>query len=341
MRSWLARQPAGTAVAMEGGFGWQWVADLVAESGLEPHLGHPPAIKALAKGEPKSDRRDADRLARFWLEHKFPRAYLAPPELRLIRERIRYRMALVRLRTGVKNRVQAILHRHGLLHPYSDLFGMGGRAWLAEQALPDASRTVLDGWLSLIDEIGRQLAAVEDWMRNNLVEDTIVRWLRTIPGIGLILSHVIRAEIGELERFDGRRRLTSYAGLAPLSDDSADRHGQRHISEHCNHALRWALIEAASNVLRRKDCPQRLRRLHQRLTLGGRVNKAQAKVALARELCGLVYIVWKKGEAYREHPPQRPGVADGRSAPSSLRSQETRHPMVRRAARRAAKPVCN
>jgi transposase len=311
MRSWLARFEAGTPVAMEGAFGWQWIADLLAEVGLDPHLGHPPAIKVLAKNEAKGDRCDADRLGRFFLRGIFPESYLATVDVRQLRERIRYRMALVGLRTGVKNRIQALLHRLGLLHDYSDLFGKRGRAWLRELQLPPASRAALDGQLRLIDLLTELIDEVEAWMKRNLEEDEIVRLLQTIPGIGLILAHVIRAEIGELERFPKVKQLVSYSGLAPLSDDSADRHGRRHISLFCNHSLRWALIEAAGNVLRSRRPPERLLRLYHRLSHGGRSNKAQARVAVARELCELVYVIWKKGEAYCEQPRVRPGARHG------------------------------
>lgn len=300
MRAELQRLPPGTPVAMEGSFGWPWIADLLDELGLDPHLGHPPAIKVLAKNEAKADRVDADRLGRFWLRGIFPESYLSTPEVRQLRERLRYRMALVQLRTMIKNRVQAILHRQGVLHDFSDLFGKGGRAFLKTLALPAASRETLDGWLDHIDLANVGLAEVETWMLQNLAEDEIVRWLKTIPGIGLILAHVIRAEIGEIERFPGRRHLTSYSGLAPLANDSADRHGRRHIGVACNHTLRWAFIEAAGIAVRSKNCPRHLSKLHYRLTCGGRANKCEAKVAVARELCELTYVIWKKGEPYRE-----------------------------------------
>lgn len=308
MRNELAKLPPATPVAMEGAFGWPWIADLLAELGLDPHLGHPPAIKVLAKNEAKADRVDADRLGRFWLRGIFPESYLSTPEVRQLRERLRYRMALVHLRGGIKNRVQAILHRQGILHDFSDLFGKGGRAFLSTLSVPEACRAVLDGWLAQIDLLGDHLADVEAWMKQRLEEDEITRLLQTIAGIGLTLSHVIRAEIGQLEeRFPSRRHLTSYAGLAPLADDSANRHGRRHIAPACNHTLRWAFIEAAGGALRSKQCPANLRRLYNRLTHGGRINKQQAKVAVARKLCELVYVIWKKGEPYREHnSPVRP-----------------------------------
>jgi transposase len=301
MHAWLEQLPPGTPVAMEGAFGWQWVADFLAEVGLDPHLGHPPGLKVLAKNEPKSDRVDADRLARFWLRGTFPQSYLATPEVRQIRERIRYRMALSRVRAAVKCRIHAILHRQGVLHDFSDLFGKQGRQFLQRLKLPAASGCVLDGWLQLQDEVVQLLTDVEDWMEQTLEVDPIVRILATIPGLGLILAHVIRAEVGQLdERFANRRRFTSYVGLAPMANDSAERHGRRHVSRACNHTLRWALVEAATNALRSRRCPPKLRQLWQRLTLGGRARKAEARVAVARELTELVYVCWKKGEEYRE-----------------------------------------
>ncbi len=324
MRQWLGRVPAGTPVALEAAFGWPWIADLLEEVGLEPHLGHPPAIKVLAQHEAKGDRCDADRLAKFQLRGILPESYLAPPEVRQRRERLRYRIALVRLQTGVKNRVQAILHRLGILHPFSDLFGKSGRAFLEKLDLPEASQAVLDGYLRLLDHLREEIQQVEQWMRRNLPEDEVVRWLKTLPGIGVILAHVIRAEIGQIERFPSYRHLGSYSGLAPLSDDSADRHGRRHCSPACNHTLRWALIEAVTGVLAIKGTKVwRLRRLYGRLTGGGRYNKNQAKVALARELIKLVYVVWSKGEPYTETPPPRPGSCGDNRQANSIRREDT------------------
>lgn len=342
MREWLGRVPAGTPAALEAAFGWPWIADLLEEVGLEPHLGHPPAIKVLAQHEAKGDRCDADRLGKFQLRGILPESYLAPPEVRQRRERMRYRIALVRLQGGVKNRIQAILHRLGILHSFSDLFGKSGRVFLEQLDLPEASQAVLGGYLRLLDHVVEEIQQVEQWMRRNLPQDEVVRWLKTIPGIGLILAHVIRAEIGELERFPSYRHLGSYSGLAPLSDDSADRHGRRHCSPACNHTLRWALIEAATGVLATKGSKAwRLRRLYARVTGGGRYNKNQAKVAVAHELIKLVYIVWKKEEPYMETPPPRPGShaenrqanpsrTNGKTAKTTLRPDQPRHPMVRR-----------
>ena len=102
------------------------------------------------------------------------------------------------------------------------------------------------------------------------------------------------------------------------------------------------MIEAATGVLATKgNKVWRLRRLYGRLTGGGRYNKNQAKVALARELIKLVYVVWSKGEPYTETPPPRPGSCgenrqanssrrEDKTAETTLRPDQPRHAMVRR-----------
>jgi transposase len=337
LRQWLSHLDREIPVALEAAFGWPWVADLLEQLGHPVHLGHPPAIRVLAQHEAKSDRRDSDRLGKFQLRGILPESYLAPPEVRQIRERTRYRMALSKLRSGVKSRIQAILHRLGILHPFSDLFGKAGREFLEHLELPESSAVVLRGYLDSLDVLAMLIAEVERWMEKNLQVDEIVRLLTTIPGIGLILAHVIRAEIGEIARFPDRRHLARYDGLAPLSDDSAARSGPRHCSPACNHVLRWALIEAAHGALNDRQHARRLKRLHARLTHGGRCNKSQAKVAVAHQLSDLVYTVWSKRVAYNETPPPRPGsrvAAPARQenpkTRATLRPDQPRHPMVRR-----------
>ena len=342
MRAWLSHLDPEIPVALEATFGWPWVADLLQELGHPVHLAHPPVVRALAKHEAKTDRCDSDRLGKFQLRGILPESYLAPPEVRQRRERTRYRMALSALRTAVKNRAQAILHRHGILHDFSDLFGKAGRRFLDDLALPEGSRQALNGYLRLLDTLTLLIHEVEQWMVENLEADEIVRLLMTIPGIGLILAHVIRAEIGEIERFPTFRHLASYGGLAPMSDDTAGREGPRHCSSACNHILRWAFIEAVHGVQRTKG-PRgfRLRRLCARLCGSGRPKgrKSSAKVAVAHQLSKLVYVVWTKRAPYTDTPPPRPGSRQGRhpykespTAKTTLRSDQPRHPMVRRRA---------
>ena len=188
MRRWLSRLAEGTPVALEAAFGWPWVADLLQELKLDPHLAHPPATRILARHEAKTDRCDADRLGRFYLGGKLPESYLAPPEVRELRDRIRYRMALARIRTGIKNRIGAVLHRRGVLHRYSDLFGRAGRRFLEELNLSPGAQVAVRGYLEVLDQTQRQLDQVECWMQRNLKEDEVTRLLGVKKGTGAYIG---------------------------------------------------------------------------------------------------------------------------------------------------------
>ncbi len=104
---------------LEGTFGWGWMSDELKAAGLDPHLASSSKVAGWrkARGIAKSNRTDADLLSELWSERgRWWEVWLAPPAVRQQREWLRYRMTLVRTQTGLKNRIHAVLHRHGILH---------------------------------------------------------------------------------------------------------------------------------------------------------------------------------------------------------------------------------
>jgi transposase len=108
-------------VALEAAFGWEWLADLLEAEGI--HLAHPRHTKAIAAARVKTDAVDAGTLAHLLRADLLPEAYIAPRELRELRELLRHHIALTRLRTALKNRVHALLARQGVQHGRAELFG--------------------------------------------------------------------------------------------------------------------------------------------------------------------------------------------------------------------------
>ena len=106
--------PVGTHVALEATYGWEWLAELLEEAGYDVHLAHPLRTQAIAAARVKTDAVDAKTLAHLLRTGLLPEAYIAPPELRDLRELLRHRAVLTRMRTAVKNRVHALLARQGI-----------------------------------------------------------------------------------------------------------------------------------------------------------------------------------------------------------------------------------
>ncbi len=317
LRRELGRWPRGTPVVLEGTFGWGWMSDELSAAGLDPHLASSKKVAAWrdARGLAKSNRTDADLLSELWSqEPRWWEVWLAPPEVRSQREWLRYRMTLVRLQTGLKNRIHAVLHRHGIVHGESDLFGASGRRFLNllvaanEATLPDSARATLKGYLPLLDHVRRQIAAVTREVRGQITRTPAGERLRTMPGIDYILAYTILAEVGRIERFRSAKHLAAYSLLAPRAYDSGEDDGEAPKGRHVGHAgrrtLKWAWIEAAHGAVRQGG---RFRAIFDRRTNRGTRDCNRGYIAVGHELCRIAYLLWKKEIDYTDPPPPRPG----------------------------------
>lgn len=315
LRSW----PKGTPVILESTFGWGWISDELAEADLEPHLANSRKVAAWrdARGLAKSNRIDSDLLSELWSQQpRWWEVWLAPPEVREQREWMRCRMSLVKMQTGLKNRIHAVLHRHGIVNEHSDLFGTKGRRMLSslvtpaagDVTLPDSGRATLKGYLQLLDQVRRQMARVTREFRKQLVRKSAGRRLMTLPGVGPILAYTIMAEIGRIERFRNAKHLASYSLLVPRADDSGEEDPEHAKGRHIGHAgrrtLKWAWIEAAHGAMRSGG---RFRAIYDRVTNGGKKDRNRGYIAVAHELCRIGYVLIAKDVDYCANRPARPG----------------------------------
>ncbi|MEW5768705.1 MAG: IS110 family transposase [bacterium] len=288
--------PSGTQVAMEATCGWSWLSELLQDLDLEVKLAHPSKVRVIAESQVKTDKVDARVLAQLLRTNFLPEAYLAPREQREARDLLRYRMSLVHLRTGVKNRIHALLIRLGIHHSYSDLFGKQGLGFLSSLQLSSVHRKTLDGYLSVLDTTASLIKEAEVDIRQVIKESEEGQHLLTVPGIGFILAYLILVEIGDINRFPSSKKLCSYAGLVPSVHQSSSRNYHGHIVKGANRYLCWGMIEAAQKA---KVIDPYLRDKAQKIEKkkGGGV----ATVAIARQLMAIIYHLLKeKRDYYRE-----------------------------------------
>jgi transposase len=243
----LGRLDPGTPVAFEAAYGWGWLADLLEELGLEPHLVHPNRCKAIASARLKDDKVDARTLAHLLRTDLLPEAWIAPQAVRDQRALLRHRVALVQVATSLRNRVHAVLADRGI-RLEQRLWSVAGRAWLASLALPPVGRAIVDDCLALIDVLDPIVARLERDLRARAKPDPRVEALMALPGVGWITAMTLVAEIGDITRFPSARKLCAWAGLTPQvrNSDRKVRHG--HITKQGSAAVRWVLTEAAQRA---------------------------------------------------------------------------------------------
>jgi transposase len=320
LRDRLSHWPRGLRVVMEASFGWQWVADEMLASGLRPELCNCYKMERMreARGLVKTNTKDAD-LASLMPFEKDPwwQVWMAPPEVRDDRERMRHRSAMVGMQTAAKNRISALFHRHGIFHGFSDLFGAAGRKFLAqvcqaghagEVTLMPGALSALRGQVQLLEQVRAQLAGIALELRGHLPRVGLAKRLDGIPGIGLILSHTMISEIGVITRFPHHRALARYSLLAPECRDTGENDGKapigRHLGRRGNRTLKWAFIEAAHGAVRKGG---KWRAIFNAATEGGKKDLNRGYIKVARELVKVVYVVWAKNVEYTDQPPRRPG----------------------------------
>jgi transposase len=278
-------------IAVEATYGWEWLAELLQDSGYDLHLAHPLRTRAIAAARVKTDAVDAKTLALLLRADLLPEAYVAPRDLRDLRELLRHRIALTAMRSALKNRVHAILAKHGITREHSDLFGKGGRQFLAALELREAPRARLDSLIALICDFDREIEATSKEIDQRAKADDRVDVLCQIRGIGPYTAMLIIAEVGEISRFPDARHLCAWAGLTPTVRSSDGRARLGHISRQGSPALRWALVEAAQKCTTGGGP---LREQFERIAK--RRGRKIAKVAVARQILTLSYYGLRDGE---------------------------------------------
>ena len=152
-------------MAVEATINWYWAVDTLEDLGLEVHLANPFKVRLIAECTIKTDTVDATVLAQLLRLNYLPESRITPRPMRLLRDRLRYRITLVQTRTAFKCRVHALLEKAGIGAPeVSDLFGKTGRQWLEQVQLPSEYRQNMDGYLRMLDELTEDIRAVERWL---------------------------------------------------------------------------------------------------------------------------------------------------------------------------------
>jgi transposase len=229
-----------------------------------------------------------------------PEAYVAPRELRDLRDLLRQRVVLTQMRTALKNRVHALIARQGIAHGHADLFGGAGRATLDRLPLRPQPRRRLEVLLRLIGDFDREIDALASEIDRLAKHDPRVEVLTQIRGIGRYIAMLIIAEVGEVERFPSARHLCAWAGLTPTVRSSDGKARLGHISRLGSSTLRWALVEAAQHT-QRGGGP--LRQSFERIAK--RRGRQVAKVAIARKMLTLCYYGLRDGEIRCLNVPDR------------------------------------
>jgi transposase len=281
-------------VGAECMFTWYWLADLCLEEKIKFLLGHALYMKAIHGGKKKDDKLDSEKIARLMRGGTFPLSYVYPREMRATRDLVRRRMFLVRRRSELLAHVQLTNQQYNH-DPFEKMLQYASNRDVLDRFEQPSVRLSVEADLATVDHYDKLLTQLEkDLVRQATLHDPrACSLLRTIPGIGKILSLVLLYEIHTIDRFASVGDFLSYARLVTpkqTSDGKVTGHGGAKIG---NVHLKWAFSEAVLWMLRNSDDAQALVKRKEK-----KYGKARAMTMLARKIARAVYQMLKRKESF-------------------------------------------
>jgi transposase len=150
-------------------------------------IGDAAKIRASCERKQKTDRRDAELLVKLLDENRFPRIWVPTPEERDARQLLLHRAKLVRMRSQVKNQLQALALNQGVQRKWK-LWSAAGRKQLESlPLLPWAGRRRTE-LLALHDQLEVSIGELDRAVAEQAHTRPAVRRLMTHPGVGPITA---------------------------------------------------------------------------------------------------------------------------------------------------------
>jgi len=284
----------GAPVAVEATYGWYWAVKALQAAKFEVHLAHPYGMKAMRKRKRvKTDARDAYELANLLRLGSLPEGYLAPAELRELRELVRHRRQLTKTATSVKAQIRALLAKHGIRLPASCLESAAGQDQLDAVRLPECAAGRLAARRRLMMLLDNEIDALDVEIDRRLKSHDGYRNLLKVKGIGPVLAAIFVVEIGDVHRFGTPEQLACWAGITPRHYESDRTVRRGHVSKEGCALVRWAAVEAVQ-----RRCEPAVAKVRDDL-LARRGHQARnvAKVAAGRKMLEVVFYVLRDGQA--------------------------------------------
>jgi transposase len=291
----------GARVVLEVGCHSPWISRQLKEDGFEVIVANPRRVRLIAESDKKSDRFDAEQLARLG---RLDPGLLSPivhrgEQAQRDRVLVLARDGLVRARTQLINQVRGFAKSLGSRMPSSssEAFAKRVRDTGGEELFPG-----LEAMLRMIEQLTHEIRSMDQKVER-LCKDRYgeTERLRQIPGVGPLTSLAFVLTLEDPHRFAKSRDVGAYLGLRPRQRDSGGHRPQLRISKAGDAMVRRLLVTAAHYVLGPFGPDTDLRRFGLRLAeRGGKAAKKRAAVAVARKLAVLLHRLWITGEVYQE-----------------------------------------
>jgi transposase len=295
LRSLLGPEMPPSRVAIEACREAWHVHDVLSSWGNEVVLVDTTRSRRLGIGQHgrKTDRIDAEVLARALERGGIPEAHVLSPHRRELRRWLNVRRTLVESRAQLVTTARGLAREHGTKLPSCATRQFADN--VASENLDAELAELLSPLLTLLSSITVQLQTVENKLAKLCATEPVVELLATTPGVGPIVAASFVSVVDDANRFRSAHHVESYLGLVPSEDSSGGKRKIGSITKKGNSYLRALLVQSAWSIMRSPvESPLRLW-AH---AVAERRGRKVAVVALARRLVGILWAIWRDGSVY-------------------------------------------
>lgn len=178
---------------------------------------------AIHGGKVKNDKIDSLKIAKLVKGGNFPMVYVYPPEMWPIRDLLRRRHHLVRLRSEILGHIQLVNYQFNL-PPFSKKLDRASNRENIVDRFPDqATRLNITSDVHLFDLFEKEIKQIENYILRSIkgLHRRLLFRLKTVPGIGDIIALTLIYEIENLQRFESVQQFCSYGRLVKGQKESA------------------------------------------------------------------------------------------------------------------------
>lgn len=331
LRDWLLSHNCRDACMESTGKYWIPIWNIL-ENDINLTLAHPKYTKAI-KGK-KTDKKDSKWIADLFKHDLVPNSFIPPADIRQLRDLSRYRYKLTYIKVSEKNRIQNCFTMSNIRidSVVSDPFCKSARLIMndilnnpdfkPEDAIPNLKKSLkkkeaqilnaledinvtadqhlkMDIAYQHLDQIDEYIKIIEKYL-DELVKpyDSLINLLCTIPGLQRRSCISIIAETGvDMSQFIDAKHFTSWAGLAPTNNESANKKKSVRIS-HAGVYLKPLLVQVALCSIR--DSSNNYFTLKYNILKKRRGHK-KAIIAIARMILVSVYHILLNGETFNPY----------------------------------------
>jgi transposase len=297
----------------------------LAELGVQCEVIAPSMVPVKAGDRVKTDRRDAEKLARSYRSGDLTAVWVPDAGSEVLRDLVRAREAAKQDQLRARHRLGKFLLRSGQ-RPPSEVRSWTHLhlIWVSQIRFTHVAQesTRLDDlheFEHMRERVARlEQAIVEAVKLASPALQEVIKDLQALRGVAHISAVTIAAELGQVSRFPGARELMGYCGAVPSENSSGKRTRRGSITKSGNAHLRRIVVEAAWSYdrppavwagLRKRQqaaseeakeiawkAQHRLYKRYAKLVARGK-DKRKIVTAVGRELLGFIWAIGTRAEA--------------------------------------------